>query len=133
MLSPIIKATIKLPSPEKVPLITTISIELLLLIILVQLFSIPQHRHAPKINKEPMLNSNESAPSKDRITLATVTKAMAIHSLLEITSLKTNNAIREVATISKLLIKETFAALEDLIPNIRRMGAIMSRTTIAIV
>ena len=83
--------------------------------------------------REPMLNSKEPAPSKERITLATVTNPMAIHNLLDITSLKTNNATREVATISKLLIKETFAALEDLMPNIRRMGAIMSRTTIAIV
>ena len=43
------RATIKLPIPAHVPFITTISKELLLLIIFVQLFSNPQHKHAPKI------------------------------------------------------------------------------------
>ena len=53
--SPIISAIIRLPKPEKAPLIITISTELLLLIILVQLFSNPQQIHAPITKTEPGL------------------------------------------------------------------------------
>ena len=133
MLSPSINATIKLPSPEKQPFIITISSELLLLIILVQLFSKPQQMQAPNTNKDPSLNTNALLPSKLSMALATVTKPIAAHSFLEMTSLKITNAIKEVATISKLLSNETFAAFVLLIPNIKRIGAIISSTTIPIV
>ena len=107
----IISAIITLPRPENMPLITTISSELLLLIILVQLFSNPQHTHAPKTNNEPLLKVNAPLPSKLSIILAIVTNTIANHNFLDITSLKIINAISDVATISKLFNNETFAEL----------------------
>ena len=58
---------------------------------------------------------------------------IANHNLLEITSLKINNAIIDVATISKLFNNETLAEFVLVIPSINKIGAIMSKTTIAIV
>ena len=133
MLSLRSRATRKLPKPEKHPFITTISVELLLLIIFVQLFSNPQQMHAPSTKSEPSLNAKAPTPSKLRIVLAIVTMAMAIQSLEEIISLKITRAIMEVATISKLFNKDTLAELVLAMPNISKMGAIMSNTTIAMV
>ena len=65
--------------------------------------------------------------------LEIVTNPMAIHSFFEMLSLKTASATSEVATISKLLRSETFAAVADLSPNIKRIGAKISRATIAAV
>ena len=62
-----------------------------------------------------------------------VTKTIADHSLLEITSLKTTSAIKEVATISKLFSSDTLAEFVLLIPSISKIGAAISNTTIATV
>ena len=119
--------------PEKQPLIVTISSELLLLIFFVQLFSNPQHTQAPRASSDPLLNTNASFPSKLRRMLAAVSRAIASHSLLETTYRKRSSAMTEVATISKLLSRDTFAEFVPAIPNIRRTGAAISSTTIAIV
>ena len=79
------------------------------------------------------LNSISFGVSKDRITLAIVTNAIADQSFFEMVSLKNINAISEVATISKLFISETLAAFEYFMPNISKIGAPISRTTIIIV
>ena len=96
--SPMISATIKLPNPEKIPLIVVICTELLELSILVQLFSSPQQEAALSTNSEPILKSKLPFPSKLKAILAIVTRTMAKPSFLEIASLKIKNAIREVAT-----------------------------------
>lgn len=130
--SPIIEAIIKLPIPEKQPFIATISSELLLLIILVQLFSNPQHVQAASIRIEPSLNVK--APdllSRLSMTLAVVTRIIEVQSFFEMNSLKIIRAIRLVATISKLFKSD---ALEDVVletPSIKRIGAAISRITIA--
>ena len=128
-----IKAITILPIPEKIPFINTISSELLSLILLVQLFSIPQQIQAHKTNIEPLFSANASIPSKLRMTLDKSTRTIAIHNLLEIFSLKIKRAMTDVATISKLLINETLAEFVLAMPNIRNIGAAISRTTIAIV
>lgn len=99
----------KLPMPEKRSFMTTISVELLLLIIFVQLFSNPQQIQAPNTQNAPSFSANAPAPSKLRIILAIVTIKIASHSFLDITSLKTTRAIMEVATISKLFSSGTLA------------------------
>ena len=65
--------------------------------------------------------------------LAIVTKKIAIQSFLDIISLKITNAIIEVVTISKLFKSETLAEFVIDIPNINKIGAIISKITIAIV
>ncbi len=99
----------KLPMPEKRSFMTTISVELLLLIIFVQLFSNPQQIQAPNTQNAPSFSANAPAPSKLRIILAIVAIKIASHSFLDITSLKTTRAIMEVATISKLFSSGTLA------------------------
>ena len=83
--------------PEKKPLMMTISVELLLLIILVQLFSKPKQMQAPSTKREPSLRAKASMPSKLRMMLAMVTMKIASHSFLEIISLKITRAMMEVA------------------------------------
>ena len=122
-----------LPKPEKQPFIVTISIGSLLLNIFVQLFSKPQQVEAAKTKREPLLKTKAPFPSKLRIILAIVTKKIAIQSFLDIISLKITNAIIEVATISKLFKSETLAELVIDIPSINKIGAIISKITIAIV
>ena len=131
--SPTINAIRILPIPEKIPFTKTISSELLSLILLVQLFSTPQHIQAHNTNNEPLLNTNASVPSKPRIALDSITRIIAAHNLLEIFSLKITRAITEVATISKLLISETLAEFVLAMPSIKNIGAAMSRPIIAIV
>ena len=58
---------------------------------------------------------------------------MAIQSLLDTVSLKINNAINVVATISKLPSKEALAEEPILTPSIKKIGAKISRTTIPMV
>ena len=113
MLSPIVNATIKLPNPEKVPLITTISMELLLLIILVQLFSKPQQTQARRINKEPKEKVKLVIFSTESKKHDAVTKNMPAHKRGLIFSLKSISAMIAVATISKLLSKDALAAVAD--------------------
>ena len=52
--------------------------------------------------------------------LAMVTRAIANHNLFETASLKITNAIMDVATISKLFSKDTFAEFVMVIPNITK-------------
>ena len=111
----------------------TISTELLLLIIRVQLFSNPQQTQAPRTNKDPVFSTKLPAPSKPRMMLASVTSKMAAHSRLVSTSLKMKKAISDVATISKLFSSDTLAELVRAIPSISRMGAAISSTTMATV
>ena len=58
---------------------------------------------------------------------------MAIQSFHEISSLKISKAIIDVATISKLFNNEALLELVNLSPNIKNIGATISRNTINIV
>lgn len=62
------------------------SSELLLLIILVQLFSKPQQTQAARTNREPSLKEKLPCPSKLRMMLASVTRKMASQRRFEMTS-----------------------------------------------
>ena len=70
-------------------------------------------------------------PSRLRIMLAAVKRIMAAQSFLEINSLNTISAIRLVATISKLLRSDALAEVVRATPSIKRIGAAISRMTIA--
>lgn len=47
------KATVRLPSPEKIPLTMTICSLDFVASLVVQLFSMPQHTQAPRTRSEP--------------------------------------------------------------------------------
>ena len=65
--------------------------------------------------------------------LEITTRIIAENSLFDTVSLKITKAITEVATISKLFRSDTLAELVCIIPNIKNMGAAISRSTIATV
>ena len=65
--------------------------------------------------------------------LDTVTSPMASHSRREIFSPNSSRAMRAVATISKLFSRAALAAVVDLRPTSRQMGAAMSSRIMATV
>ena len=67
---------------------------------------------------------------KESRMLAAVISTIAIHNRGDIFSLKMSSAIRDVATISKLLRRDTDSGEEFFRAVIRRIGAAMSSTTI---
>ena len=67
------------------------------------------------------------------MALDKATKAIASHSRLEMASLNTTKAIIEVATISKLFSKEALAEVVFNRPNIKKIGASISKTIMPIV
>ena len=71
--------------------------------------------------------------SNDNNVQDAVTNRIPSQSLGEIVSLKSTKAMIAVATISKLLSREAFAAVVMVSPKSRQMGAAISRTIIAIV
>ena len=72
------------------------------------LFSNPQDIEANKTKIDPIVNSKALTSSKVKTQLDIKIKIIAIQSLKLIFSLKINNAIKEVATISKLFNKAVF-------------------------
>lgn len=72
------------------------------------LFSNPQDIEANKTKIDPIVNSKALTYSKVKTQLDIKIKMIAIQSLKLIFSLKINNAIKEVATISKLFNKAVF-------------------------
>ena len=128
--SPMHRAITRLPRPEKIPLMVVICTELLALSMRVQLFSKPQQTAAPRTSRDPQLNWNAPSPSKEIRMLASVTSTIASHSRLDSTSRNTSRAISEVATISKLFSKDALAEPVCRRPNIKRIGAAISSTTI---
>ena len=100
---------------------------------LVQLFSNPQHTQASRTNIEPVENEKLLISVAERIILATVTSIIPTHSRFGIISLTTHRAITLVATISKLLRSDAFAAVVIVSPIIKKMGAAISSTTISMV
>ena len=98
----------------------------------VQLFSNPQHIHARMANKEYLEKESEDMSVSDKRILANVIRIIPAQSLPEILSLKITNAITDVATISKLFRRDTVSADELLIEIISRIGAMISKMTIAI-
>ena len=70
--------------------------------------------------------------SKDNMKQESVIVPIPNHNRGEIFSLKNKRAINEVITISKLLSKLALAALVEERPNIIKMGAAISKTTIPI-
>ena len=121
-------AIINAPVPEPKPLTTTICNGSLIDNIRVQLFSNPQHMQAASTNNEPNENDKLLMSSKDNIMLAKVMSATTIHIRLPTASLNTKNAIKEVATISKLFSREALAGVVIDSPNINAIGAAMSKT-----
>ena len=123
-------ATINEPSPEKTPFKKTIWYVFLFDKFFVQLFSNPQHKVANSTSIAPHEKLKAVISSKERKKLDTVINKIANHIFFETASLNTNNAIKEVQTISKLLSSE---ALDDALssnPNISKMGAIISNAII---
>ena len=124
---------IKEPNPEPNPLITTICRGSFSDNIRVQLFSNPQERHANKTKIDPIEKDILPLSDIDKITLEAVISIIANHILLPIASLKIKSAINVVATISKLLSKET---LEDVVvesPIIKNIGAAISNKIIPMI
>ena len=119
------------PHPENIPLRRTISRGSFSDSRRVQLFSMPQHRQASRINTEPSENlrldrsSNESSAQED------ATNPMPSHKRGLICSRKITSAISAVATISKLLSRDAFAAVVRERPNRRKIGARISSTIMA--
>ena len=128
--SPAASAINKEPVPEPNPLMTTTCNGSFIESFLVKLFSRPQQVHANNTNIEPMENEKLFMFSMDNIILASVIKIIALQSLLVMRSLKMNNAMSDVATISKLLSKETFSGVAVVRPIIKNIGAAMSKTII---
>ena len=77
-----------------------------------QLFSIPQQMVASNTSNEPQEKVSVEKSSTERMELANVTRKIASQSRLETASRKSRSAMREVATISKLLSSE---ALEEVV------------------
>ena len=96
-----------------------------------QLFSTPQHRHAPSTIREPA--EKLSAPPPSRLSSAhdSVMTAMPAHVRGATRSPRARRAITAVATISKLLSRATFSGAAWARPAMRRIGAATSSSTIA--
>lgn len=119
------------PSPENIPFKRTICVGSFDDIFLVQLFSIPQHTQARRINSEPNENCRLEPSSKDSKPQEMVTKIIPAHRRGLIFSLNTASATRAVATISKLFKSEAFAAVVNFNPYKRQIGAAISNKIIA--
>ena len=131
--SPLIIPIIRDPVPEKMPFRRTICKGSFDDSFLVQLFSMPQHTVARRMKSDPVLNWKLDVSSKDRSIQDAVTKMMPSHSLVDIFSLNIARAITAVATISKLLRRDAFAAEVILSPKRRKIGAAISSVIMAIV
>ena len=121
------------PIPENIPFSRTICNGSFDDIFRVQLFSNPQQMVASKTNKEPYEKRRLDISSKDSIPQDNVTKNIPNHNLVLIFSLNTIRAIIAVATISKLLSNDAFAAVVEFRPNSKQIGAAISKTIIAMV
>ena len=84
-------------------------------------------------NNEPYEKRRLDISSKDSIPQDNVTKNIPNHNLVLIFSLNTIRAIIAVATISKLLSNDAFAAVVEFRPNSKQIGAAISKTIIAMV
>ena len=124
--SPASRATSSEPSPEKSPLTCTICTALFWERARVQLFSSPQQRQAPSTSSEPGEKRRLCAPSKESSMLAAVIRKIAHQTRREIRSRNSSRANSEVATISKLLSSDTWAAGARASPSISKMGAAIS-------
>ena len=111
----------------------TISSGLFPEIILVQLFSRPQQVHASITNIDPIEKEKALTSSNESNALEMTIRTIAAQSIFLILSLKTINAMSEVATISKLFRRDAFAAVALLSPVIMSIGAAISRITIRMV
>ena len=80
--------------------------------------------------REPCENEISPVPAVDRMTAETVIRTIAAHVVGVTLSPKTRRAMSVVATISKLLSRDTEDAGELSRPYISSIGAAMSRTTI---
>ena len=127
--SPRIKEIIMDPVPQPKPLITTISSGSLSEIILVKLFSNPQHIQESSIKSDPKESVRQAVSPTEIIILAKDTRPTAIHNRMDINSLKTIKAMTEVAAISKLFSNEAFAAEVMDKPIIWKIEAAMSSIT----
>lgn len=121
------------PTLENTPFSSTICIGSFDEIFLVQLFSKPQQKPASRINSEPQENCRLVISSKDSTAQDSVTNNIPSQRRELIFSLKTIKAMIAVATISKLLSNEAFAAAVDSNPISKQIGAAMSSRIITIV
>ena len=114
------------PRPEKIPLNSTTMRGSLPDSRLVQLFSMPQHRHAPRMNNDPADGRRAVTSSKESRAQDRVTRTIPPHRRGEMASRNRHRAMRAVATISKLLRRAALAAVVMDRPSKSRMGAAIS-------
>ena len=131
--TPVKMAIRNAPEPEPIPFIITICNGFLRDSLLVQLFSTPQKTQASKTKTAPSEKVRLLKSSTDRIMLETVINAIASHILFPTASLKAKRAMIAVATISKLLRSEAVAEVVIVKPSISKIGAAISKMTIATV
>ena len=93
------------------------------------MFSNPQQTAARSTNSEPYVNCRLDKSSNDKIPHETVINNIPNHNRGLIFSLN----IIAVATISKLLSSDALAAVVAFNPNIKQIGAAMSKSIIATV
>ena len=97
------------------------------------MFSNPQQTAARSTNSEPYVNCRLDKSSNDKIPHETVINNIPNHNRGLIFSLNIISAIIAVATISKLLSSDALAAVVAFNPNIKQIGAAMSKSIIATV
>lgn len=95
----------------------------------VQLFSMPQHRHAQSTSIEPAESDSPASGSTASSAHEAVIAAMPAQSLGDILSPKSARAKSAVATISKLLSSDTLSGAVVARPAINSSGAHTSRAT----
>ena len=88
----------------------------------------PQQEAASSTSTEPKENSRLDASVTVSMTLERTISAIAPQRRLLILSLKISMAIKEVATISKLLSRDAFSAVVRARPSIKKIGAKTSST-----
>ena len=120
-----------MPTPEKIPFMRTICIGSFEAIRRVQLLSKPQQKAAKITYKEPEEKRRLSISSQESTQQESVTKAMPTQSRLDIRARKKSHARMAVATISKSLSREAFAAVVFCKPTMRQIGPTISKTIIA--
>ncbi len=130
--SPAMSAIAIAPEPENMPLKNTIAYVSFSASFFVQLFSNSHDMVASSMRMRPGENFHPSLVESERIIAKRVMRRIESHPDLESFSLKIITAIKDVATISKLLTNEDREADEVLSPFIRSIGEAIQRIIIQV-
>ena len=125
------RATHRVPAPLPIPFMATTSAGSQSDMEAVQLFSMPQHRQAPSTRSDPGESDSPAPGCRVSRVHDIVMATMPAQSLGEMCSPKNARAKSAVATISKLLSRDTLSAGVVASPPISRRGAATSSATIA--